>query len=96
MEKPKKSCCKGNIKVENIISTGNTELIKDTTNNFKLRSDLGVSRITFDNGLYISQNEAADEVCIGFLAANLNRISMFEKYPENWKELITQNETENE
>lgn len=59
-------------------------------NNFKLRKDLGVSRISFGNGMFISQEECADEVAIGFLEANPNRISMFSAFPENWKELITQ------
>lgn len=58
--------------------------------NFKLRNDLGVSKISFGNGMFISQDECADEVAIGFLEANPNRISMFSKFPENWKELITQ------
>ncbi|TRX34950.1 hypothetical protein FNW52_12475 [Flavobacterium sp. ZT3R18] len=71
-------------------------LDNEIANNFKLRNDLGVSKITFDNGQFISQNECDDDVAIGFLQANPNRISMFEKYPENWKELIENNETENE
>lgn len=66
--------------------------------NFKLRNDIGVMQINFENGLFISQTQADDETCIGFLRANPNRISLFEKYPENWMELIKNNEndTENE
>lgn len=66
--------------------------------NFKLRNNIGVLQINFENGLFISQTQADDETCIGFLRANPNRISLFEKYPENWKELIQNNEndTENE
>ena len=98
MEKPKRNCCKGNAKAtdETLISSSNTDVSVDDKSNFKLRPDLGVTKITFDNGLFISQTEADDAVCIGFLAANPNRISMFEKYPENWKELITQIENEDE
>lgn len=96
MEKSKKTCCKqnANTKIETVNST--TEVIVSDDKNFKLRPDLGVTKITFENGLYISQTETDDEVCLGFLAANPNRISMFSKYPENWKELIKNNEKENE
>lgn len=98
MEKPKKSCCKGNAKTKNetVISTNDAVEITEVQSNFKLRSDLGVTRITFNDGQSISQTDAPDETCIGFLNANPSRISMFEKYPENWKELITQSENENE
>lgn len=98
MEKPKKSCCTGNakVKVETVASKIDVVKYKIDENNFKLRTDLGVNRITFDNGLYLSQEECDDDVAIGFLLANQSRISMFEKYPENWKELITKSETENE
>lgn len=98
MEKPKKSCCTGNAKakVETVPSKIDVVKYRSDKNNFKLRTDLGVSRITFDNGLYLSQEECDDVIAIGFLSANPSRISMFEKYPENWKELITQSENENE
>ncbi|KIO50949.1 hypothetical protein [Flavobacterium hibernum] len=72
------------------------ELLTEKESNFKLRTDLGVSKITFDNGQFISQTHADDDVCLGFLEANPKRITMFEKYPENWMELITQIETDNE
>lgn len=95
----KKPCysCKNKLKqyhkelVENALT-----VVKDVESNFKLRSDLGVSRITFNDGQSISQNDAPDEVCIGFLKANPSRISMFEKFPENWQDLITDNESEND
>lgn len=98
MEKPKKSCCTGNakVKVETLASKIDVVKYNSDKNNFKLRTDLGVSRITFDNGLYLSQEECDDVIAIGFLSANPSRISMFEKYPENWKELITQSENEYE
>ncbi|PWB24659.1 hypothetical protein [Flavobacterium sp. HTF] len=94
MEKPKKSCCtsKSKPKVEKIIE----KTTKEYSSNFKLRADLGVSKISFADGQFITIDEAPDNTCIGFLKANPSRISMFEKYPENWKELITKNENENE
>lgn len=63
--------------------------------NFKLRNDIGVLQINFGE-LFISQYYAPDDVCIGFLKANPNRISLFEKYPANWKELIQNNDDEND
>jgi hypothetical protein len=80
--------------ITNDVEISNSESVIES--NFKLRTDLGVTRITFDDGQFISQTECDDDVAIGFLQANPNRISMFEKYPENWKELIENNETENE
>ncbi|MBC5836792.1 hypothetical protein [Flavobacterium muglaense] len=68
------------------ISIDNIELNEGS---FKLRTNLGVTKILFDNGQYISFDECDNDVALGFLEANQNRISMFEKYPENWKELIT-------
>jgi hypothetical protein len=70
------------------------ERMTETPSNFKLRNDIGVLRISFENGLYISQTEAPDEVCLEFLRANPNRISLFEKYPENLMDLIKNNENE--
>ncbi|MEW5675564.1 hypothetical protein ABGT15_04565 [Flavobacterium enshiense] len=60
-----------------------------STNNFKLRSTIGVVQINFGDGEFISPAYSPDALCIEFLKANPNRISMFEKYPENWKDLIT-------
>lgn len=62
---------------------------------FRLRKDLGVIQINFGDSQFISQSEADFDTCIGFLKANPNRISMFEKYPENWKQLIQDNENNN-
>lgn len=96
MEKSNKTCCKKSAKTkdETVISTIGDEQIQES--NFKLRSDLGVTKITFNDGQSISQTDAPDETCIGFLKANPSRISMFEKYPENWQDLIKNNEKENE
>jgi hypothetical protein len=69
--------------------------LTEKTSNFKLRNDIGVLTIKFENGESISQLSAEDTVCIEFLKANPKRISMFQKYPENWMELIQNNENEN-
>lgn len=63
---------------------------------FQLRKNIGVLQINFGNGQFINQVEADFDTCISFLKENPNRISMFEKYPENWKLLIQNNESENE
>ena len=72
------------------------EKMTNKTSLFKLRTDLMVNKISFENGDFISQNQADNSVCIEFLKANPNRISMFEVYPENWMDLIQNNESEND
>lgn len=67
-----------------------------TTGNFKLRSEVGMVEMDFSNGQFLSNSNATDDLCIEFLRINPNRISLFEKYPENWKELIKNNVMENE
>lgn len=84
-KKQAKACCKDEVTIEQVI----------VESNFALRKDLGVNKITFNDGQSISLTDAPDTTCIGFLAANPARISMFEKYPENWMELIN-NEKEND
>lgn len=64
------------------------------SNQFKLRSNIGGVQINFGDGEFISTEHAPDNLCIEFLRANPNRISLFEVYPENWKDLIN-NEEEN-
>jgi len=90
------SSCKNKYQkyLEKLIVDG-VEMLTEKTSQFKLRKDLGVLRINFKNGLFISQTEADDFVCIEFLKANPKRISMFEKYPENWLQLIQNNDEEN-
>lgn len=55
---------------------------------FKLRANVGVVQINFGDGEFISPTYAPTDLCLKFLAVNPNRISMFESYPSNWKELI--------
>lgn len=79
-----------------LVESGVEKLTILTTGNFKLRSNIGVVEINFGNGQFISQSNASDKVCIAFLKANPNRISLFESFPENWKDLIQDNVKENE
>ncbi|MCG2611505.1 hypothetical protein LZZ90_08290 [Flavobacterium sp. SM15] len=55
---------------------------------FKLRANIGVVQINFGADEFISPTYAPADLCLKFLAVNPNRISMFESYPSNWKELI--------
>ncbi|QIH37883.1 hypothetical protein G7A72_03290 [Flavobacterium sp. Sr18] len=82
-----------------LVENGVEKLTAKTESNFKLRDNIGVLQINFGDGNFISQTYAPDDLCIGFLKDNPARISLFEKYPENWMELIqknNENETENE
>jgi hypothetical protein len=92
------STCKDKFPIyyKKLKESGVEKLTVLTTGNFKMRANIGVMEISFGNGQFISQTNASDEVCIEFLKANPNRISLFEKFPENWKELIQDNEIENE
>lgn len=56
---------------------------------FKMRKETGVFQINFGSGLFISSENTTDELAILFLKENPNRISLFETYPKNWKELIS-------
>lgn len=56
---------------------------------FKLRQNIGVLQINFGSGQFISPDNCNKELAIEFLKANPNRISLFESYPADWKELIS-------
>ncbi len=90
------SSCKDKFKTyyKKLSETGVELLTNKTTSNFKLRTNLGVSKISFEDGSYITQSYAPDEICIEFLKANPSRISLFESYPDNWTDLINDNENE--
>lgn len=91
------SSCKNKFKTyyQKLMVDG-VEKMNSKTGLFKLRTDLLVNKISFNNGDFISQSLADNNVCIQFLKANPNRISMFEIYPENWMDLIQNNDSENE
>lgn len=72
------------------------ERMTSKTSLFKLRTDIAVNHIITENGEIISQTDADNQVCIDYLKVNPNRISLFEKYPENWLELINNNDMVND
>lgn len=92
------STCKDKFPIyyKKLIESGVEKLSIITNGKFKLRKNIGVVEISFGNGKFISHSNADDDTCIAFLKANPNRISMFEIYPDDWKELIQDNEKENE
>lgn len=81
---------------QKLVENGVERLEIKSNGNFKLRNDIGVLQINFGNGQFISQNNSTDELCIEFLKANPNRISLFSEYPENWKTLIQDNVNDGE
>lgn len=56
--------------------------------NFRLKGIVGIIQMSFGSGQFISNANITDDLAIEFLKVNPNRISMFEAYPENWKELV--------
>lgn len=58
---------------------------------FKLRPDINANHIYFGDGFILKPNNLDDDIVIEFLKQNPNRISLFKDYPENWKQLLTQN-----
>ncbi len=73
---------------QKLSTDGVDKLTMKTSGQFKLRTNIGVLQINFGDGKFISPQNCADEICIEFLRANPNRISLFSDYPANWKELI--------
>ena len=55
---------------------------------FKMRNT-GVHQISFGSGNMISNSNMTDELAIIFLKENPNRITLFEVFPENWKDSLT-------
>lgn len=65
----------------------------ESNSNFKLR-DVGIHQISFGAGEYISNLNMTDELAFSFLKENPNRISLFEIFPTNWKDLISNDNKE--
>ena len=65
----------------------NRVFVTPTNSQFKFRDNTDLYPIEFGSGLMISNTNMSDELAFMFLKENPNRISLFEKYPENWKEL---------
>lgn len=60
--------------------------------NFQLKGN-SYYRISKDSSKTINNNIITDELAIEFLQVNPERIKLFAKYPENWQELIGEEET---
>jgi hypothetical protein len=73
---------------QELMNNGVDKLTEKSESNFKLRNNIGLLQINFGSGLFISQTDAPDDLCTRFLKENPKRISLFEKYPENWMDLI--------
>lgn len=56
--------------------------------NFELKKPQVIYKIEKGKGFTISNDTMTDELAIYFLKVNPDRIELFSKYPENWKELI--------
>lgn len=61
--------------------------------NFRIKKN-GYYRLSKESGKTINNNIITDELAIEFLQINPERITLFESYPENWKELISKPEAE--
>lgn len=80
------SCKKKNSLPEKVVNN------VESQGEFKLRSNVGVIQLEFGSGLFLSNSNMTDELAVQFLKENPNRISLFEKYPSNWKEILFPNE----
>lgn len=55
---------------------------------FELDKTSVIYKVEKGKGETISNDKMTDELAIQFLTINPDRIRLFSKYPENWKELI--------
>lgn len=55
---------------------------------FLFKKDVGAMQMSFGSGQFISNDNMTDELAIEYLKINPNRNTMFSKKPENWEELI--------
>lgn len=91
---PCTNCKKKNNTVEKMTVTKDETA---TVSKFKMRNNTGVHQISFGSGLFISNGNLTDELAFDFLKENPNRISLFEVFPEDWKELLNgENEAKKE
>ncbi len=77
--------CKKKTTVEKTVAE-NIELQSESK--FKIKGIIGIIQMSFGSGQFISNANITDELAIEFLKINPNRISMFEVYPDNWKDLV--------
>lgn len=65
------------------------QIMKNRENStFLLKKSISARPMKFGSNVMVSNANLTDELAIEFLQINPNRISLFEKYPENWRELI--------
>lgn len=69
--------------------------VAESNSNFKLRN-VGIHQFAFGAGEFISNAHMTDELALAFLKLNPNNISLFEIFPENWKELLSNDKPQNE
>lgn len=62
--------------------------IQIVNSQFKLRDNVGLQQISFGSGLFISNSNVSDELAVQFLKENPNRISLFDVYPNDWKNML--------
>ncbi|RZJ67697.1 MAG: hypothetical protein EOO50_05285 [Flavobacterium sp.] len=63
--------------------------------NFRLR-DVGMFPFEFGSGEFISNLNMSDEIALRYLKENPKKISLFEKFPENWLDLISEDKPQAE
>ena len=84
--------CSGKNKYQQIYSTLKNEGISIMENkentSFEFNKGVTLVPITFGGNKFITPATLTDELALEFLANNENRISLFAKYPEDWKDHV--------
>lgn len=95
-EKMKKQTKKTDL--ENILVTSEvienqevTETIEnqEVTKKFKLKEGIVALQLDFGSAVWFNNDTLTDELALEYLKINPNRIVNFSVFPENWKELIS-------
>ncbi|WP_418513708.1 hypothetical protein [Corallibacter sp.] len=63
---------------------------------FELRKPNVIYKIKWGDARTISNDKMTDELAIAFLKEKPSRIELFSKYPDNWKELLSGNSSNEE
>lgn len=61
---------------------------------YRLKEDAGVMQMEFGSAEFISNDNITDEIAEQFLKINPNRIVVFEEFPEDWEDLISEDTQE--
>ena len=56
---------------------------------FAFRPNIGHVETSFGSGEFIDNSSLTDELALAFLRVNPSRISMFEIYPKNWMQMLS-------